>query len=100
MNGTIQSVALNSKGKNLRQKLVSDKNGLIAIFEEMFGSNKAPMFETSGPGSIGSIGTTHPASQEALIQLLPRPAIGVHSSINNNMLKQIGNSHPSNISSE
>lgn len=67
VNGTIQSVVLNSKGKNLRQKLVADKNGLIAIFEEMFGSNKAPMFETSAPGGMGSMGNIHPASQEALI---------------------------------
>ena len=77
VNGTIQAVNLNSKGRNLKQKLVIDKNALIAIFEEMFGSNKAPLFETtSGPGNMGQkdqLALTH----EALTQLAPGAAVGM-----------------------
>jgi hypothetical protein len=42
MNGTIKEINLNSRGTELRTKLVNDKASLICIFEEIFGSNKPP----------------------------------------------------------
>lgn len=46
LNGTIREVNLDSRGKNLKSKMINDKNALINIFQEMFGSNKAPLYET------------------------------------------------------
>ena len=45
MNGTIKQINLNRNGQGLKQRLLSDKNSLICIFEEIFGYNKAPQYE-------------------------------------------------------
>ena len=42
MNGTIKEINLDSKGKELKSKLVNDKASLIGIFEEIFGTEKPP----------------------------------------------------------
>ena len=36
---------LNSKGRGLKNRLIKDKDSLIQIFEELFGCNKAPLYE-------------------------------------------------------
>ena len=49
MNGTIMEVALNNRGKHLKNRLITDKSSLVTLFEEIFGSNKAPLYEIEGP---------------------------------------------------
>lgn len=84
LNGTIKEVNLDSRGKNLKGKMINDKNTLINIFQEMFGSNKAPLYETDidqvtggtqelthtgihGGVSVGlRAGEKHPAFQKSL----------------------------------
>lgn len=52
LNGTIREVNLDSRGKNLKGKMINDKNALINIFQEMFGSNKAPLYETDAADQV------------------------------------------------
>ena len=40
MNGTIKEINLNEQGANVKNRVVSDKASLIAIFEEIFGQTK------------------------------------------------------------
>ena len=46
INGTIQGVTLTYKGRALKQKMINDNQSLIQVFQEMFGANKAPLYET------------------------------------------------------
>ena len=36
---------MTGKGKALKNRLIKDKDSLIQIFEELFGCNKAPLYE-------------------------------------------------------
>jgi hypothetical protein len=40
MNGTIKEINLNDRGQDIKNRVVSDKASLIAIFEEIFGQTK------------------------------------------------------------
>ena len=40
MNGTIKEINLNERGTEIKNRVVSDKASLIAIFEEIFGQTK------------------------------------------------------------
>jgi hypothetical protein len=53
VNGTIKAINLNPAGKGLKQRLLIDKDALISIFEEIFGHNKAPMYEMDGMKAFG-----------------------------------------------
>jgi hypothetical protein len=49
-------VNLNSKGRSLKNKLINDNQSLIQVFQEMFGTNKAPMYEAVDGSDGMSIG--------------------------------------------
>ena len=55
INGTIKQVNLNLSGASLRDLMVSDQPSLICIFEQIFGHNKPPTFETQH-GSVEQMG--------------------------------------------
>ena len=48
INGTIKEVNLNPSGTSLRDVMVTDQPSLICIFEQIFGHNKPPTFESHG----------------------------------------------------
>ena len=44
---------LNPAGKGLKQRVLHDQAVLIAVFEEMFGHNKAPAYDQHNAASQG-----------------------------------------------
>jgi hypothetical protein len=48
INGTIKEVKLNPSGASLLNLMITDQPSLICIFEQIFGHNKPPTFESNG----------------------------------------------------
>lgn len=64
INGTIQAVNMNNKGRALKSKLINENQCLIQVFQEMFGTNKAPLYEADGSEGM-SIGIRAGETQTA-----------------------------------